>query len=54
MDRVTDEAEYVLEVLHRMRQEMNAHPQWFEPDAVERIDKAITSLQDITIEVKAA
>ena len=54
MDRVTNEAEYVLEVLHQMRQEVIANPQWFDRDAVERIDKAIASLENITLEVKAA
>jgi hypothetical protein len=54
MDRLTNEAEYVLEVLCRMRQEVTAHPQWFEPDAVERIDKAIASIQDVRPGAKAA
>ena len=44
----------VLEVLHRVRQEVIAHAELFDPDAVERIDKAIASLQEVTLEVKAA
>ena len=54
MDRVTNEAEYVLEVLYRMRIEVTAHPKWFEADALEQIDKAIASVQDVRLEVKAA
>jgi hypothetical protein len=54
MDRLTNEAVYVLENLYRMRQEVIAHPGLFEPDALERIDKAIASIQDVALEVKAA
>jgi hypothetical protein len=31
VDRLTDEAEYVLAVLYRMREEVIANPQLFEP-----------------------
>lgn len=45
MERLIDEAEYVLRILCRMRDEVSANPEWFEPDARERIDKAITRIQ---------
>jgi len=54
MDRRTDEAQYVRENLLRARQEVIAHQEWFEPDAVERIDEAIASLQGARREAKAA
>jgi hypothetical protein len=37
---------YMLDNLRRMRQEVTANPQWFDPDALERIDQAIASLQE--------
>ncbi len=43
MDCRTDEADYVLDSLCRARQEVIAHPEWFEPDALELIGKAIES-----------
>ena len=33
-------ADYVLENLHRSRAEVIAHPEWFEPDSLGRIDMA--------------
>jgi hypothetical protein len=30
------------------------HPKWFDPDALERIDKAIALIDDIALQVKAA
>jgi hypothetical protein len=39
VDRRTDEAEYVIAVLHRMREEVIANPELFDPDAQERTDK---------------
>jgi hypothetical protein len=47
MDRLTNEANYVLENLCRVRQEVSTHPELFEPDAVERIDKAIAAMQEV-------
>jgi hypothetical protein len=44
----------VLDVFYRMRQEVTTHPQWFEPDAVERVDKAIASIHQVRLKVKAA
>jgi hypothetical protein len=45
MDRRANEAEYVLAVLRRMREEVTANPQLFDPDAQERIDKAIAFIE---------
>jgi hypothetical protein len=47
MERVVDEAEYVLAVLHRMRDEVTAYPTLFDPDAPERIDEAIEHVQQM-------
>ena len=41
-----DEAEYVLAILHRMRAEVSASPELFDPDAEERIDEAIVYIQN--------
>jgi len=38
-------ADYVLENLYRSRAEVIAHPEWFEPDSLGRIDKAILNIQ---------
>jgi len=54
MDRRTDETDYVLENLCRARQEVIAHPEWFEPEALERIDKAIASIRDAKLGAQAA
>jgi hypothetical protein len=45
MERVVDEAQYVLTVLYRMRHEVSANPELFDPDAQERIDEAIARIQ---------
>ena len=54
MDRRTEETDYVLESLRRAQQEIIAHPEWFDPDALERIDKAIASTQEAKREVVEA
>ena len=54
MDRRTEETEYVLESLRRARQEITAHPEWFDDDALERIDKAIASIHEAKLEVPTA
>lgn len=41
MERVFEEAEYVLRNLYRMRDEVSAHPEDFDPDAERRMDEAI-------------
>lgn len=48
MEGRTKESEYVVENLCRARQEVVAHPEWFDPGAVERIDKALAHVQDAT------
>jgi hypothetical protein len=53
MDRLTNEALYVLENLRRAREEVTAHPELFDPDALERIDKAIAFVQGVRL-AKAA
>jgi len=47
MQRIVDEAEYVLANLYRMRDEVSANPKLFDPDAQERIDEAIARTQDV-------
>jgi hypothetical protein len=47
MERTVDEAEYVLVVLHRMRDEVSANPELFDPDAQARIDESIVCIQSI-------
>ena len=42
-----EEAEYVLAVLFRMRDEVSANPKLFDPDAQERINGAIVRIQDV-------
>lgn len=54
MDRRTEETDYVLQSLRQARQEIIAHPEWFDPDALERIDKAIASIREAKLEAKAA
>jgi len=46
MQRMIDEAEYVLRVLHRMRDEASANPELFDLDASKRIDEAIIRVED--------
>ncbi len=41
MQRVIDEAEYVLDVLLRMRDEVSTDPALYDADARQRIDDAI-------------
>ena len=47
MERVVEEAKYVLAVLYRMRDEVSADPKLFDPDAQERIDEAIVRVKDL-------
>ncbi len=53
MDRRAEELEYVLQALHRTRQELVANPRLFVPGALERIDRAIAALGELT-QAKAA
>jgi hypothetical protein len=54
MDRRAVEADYVIEHLCRTRQEVIVDPARFEPDALERIDKAIASIQAARLVAQAA
>ncbi len=54
VDRLSEDTEYVLIILHQMRQEATANPQLFDPRALERIEEAIALLQSGRQEVKAA
>ncbi len=47
MARRRDEADYVLDNLLRAREEVLIHPEWFSPLAVERIDQAISQVQEV-------
>jgi hypothetical protein len=47
MQRVVDEAAYVLTVLQHMRDEASANPDLYEPDAQNRIDEAIARVEDV-------
>ncbi|HTT24993.1 MAG TPA: hypothetical protein VMG82_39125 [Candidatus Sulfotelmatobacter sp.] len=47
MQRVVDESEYVLTVLHRMRNEAAANPELYDPDAQRRIDEAIARVEEV-------
>jgi hypothetical protein len=47
MQRVVDEAQYVLALLYRMRDEVSANPELFDPGAQERIDEAIARIQAV-------
>ncbi len=47
MQRVVDEAQYVLAVLRRMRDTVSANPESFDPDAQQRIDEAISCTQAV-------
>ncbi len=47
MQRVVNEAEYVLTVLCRMREEIAENPDLYDPDAQERMDKEIARIQEV-------
>lgn len=47
MQRVVDEARYVLTVLHRMREEISANPELYDPDAQKRIDEATARVENL-------
>ena len=54
MDRQTEETDYVLESLRCARPQIIAHPEWFDHDALERIEKTIASIQEAKRELEAA
>jgi hypothetical protein len=47
MQRIVDEAEYVLAVLHRMRDEASENPDLYDFDAQKRMDAAIAQIEDV-------
>jgi hypothetical protein len=47
MQRVVDEAEYVLTILHRMRNEARCKPESYDPDAQKRIGEAIARVEEV-------
>jgi len=47
MRRVVDEAEYVLRVLHRARDDASVNPESYDPEGRKRIDEAIARLEDV-------
>jgi hypothetical protein len=47
MERVLDEAQYVLRNLCRMQDEVSAHPQDFDPDAQAQLAEAIARIQSV-------
>jgi hypothetical protein len=47
MQRVVDEAQYVLALLYRTRDELSANPELCDPGAQERIDEAIARIQAV-------
>ncbi len=53
MERVVDEAEYVLRNLCRMRHEVCARPEDFDPDAQERMDEAIARVQAVLLSTRS-
>ena len=47
MQRIVDEAECVLAALYKMREEVSANWESFDPDAQERIEEAIVRIQEV-------
>jgi len=47
MQRIVDEAEYVLAALYKMREQVSANRESFDPDAQERIEEAIVRIQEV-------
>jgi hypothetical protein len=54
MDRQIDEVDYILKNLDRARQDVIEHPQLFDPNALEDIDKAIASVQETIVSIQEA
>jgi len=54
MDRRIDEWDYVVRNLYRSRRDVIARPERFDPDTLQRIDKAIASIEEIRLAAKAA
>ena len=49
-----DNLQYVLKNLYLAREKVIAHPEWYEPDALDRIDRAITTIQGVRPRAAAA
>jgi hypothetical protein len=54
MDRMTDEAMYVLRVLYQMREKVIATPDLFDSNALELIDAEIALYKGLVQELEAA
>ena len=54
MERVAEERQYVLMILHHMREEIVANPDSFDVNALARIDETIALLQSEEVEAQAA
>jgi len=54
MDFLTDDAVYVLGVLHQMRDQVQATPALFDPNALQLIDAEIARYQNKAPEFDAA
>ena len=54
MDPLTDEAVYVLGVLHQMRDQVKAQPELYDPNALLMIDAEITRYRGMVQELDAA
>jgi hypothetical protein len=54
MERPTDEALYVMGVLHQMRDKVTANPDLFLPDALATIDREIARYEGLMQEHDAA
>ncbi len=53
MQREIDEVEYVLTVLLRMKDQVSANGELYDPDARNRIDEAIARLEYVRREVQS-
>ncbi|HET7441227.1 MAG TPA: hypothetical protein VFJ47_07995 [Terriglobales bacterium] len=54
MERVAEERQYVLMILHHMREEIVANPDSFDVNALARIDESVAFLQPEEDETQAA
>ena len=52
MQRAVDEAEYVLQVLYRMRDEIAENEELYDANASQRIDDAIARVEDVLRQVQ--
>ncbi len=52
MARRQNEADYVLNNLQRAREQVLAHPEWFTPAALERIDYATVAVREVRATIR--